>query len=80
MASRGEGSSIFLGGSKILGGNMLISGEQQYVCLGCRFSKHKMTRYAENVIVMSPLATPMLAKENLRNFLKALVLEYYFKG
>jgi len=39
-----------------------------------------MTRYAENVIVMSPLATPMLAKENLRNFLKALVLEYYFKG
>jgi len=34
-------------------------------CLGHRFSKHKMTRYAKNLGGMSslpPLATPMKAK------------------
>jgi len=30
------------------GAKCLILGEQQYFCLGRRFSKHKMTRYAKN--------------------------------
>jgi len=34
---------------KILGGaKCLILGEQQYFCLGRRFSKHKISRYAKN--------------------------------
>jgi len=28
----------------------LILGEQQCFCLGRRFSKHKMTRYAKNLV------------------------------
>jgi len=28
----------------------LTLGEQQYYWLGCRFSKHKMTRYVKNVL------------------------------
>jgi len=36
---------IFWG--KIGGPQCLTSGEQQYFCLGRRFSKHKMTRYAK---------------------------------
>jgi len=32
---------------KTLGGQCLTLGKQQHFCLGCHFSKHKMTRYAK---------------------------------
>jgi len=31
------------------GGEYLVLGEEQYLCLGRRFSKHKMARYAKNL-------------------------------
>jgi len=38
---------------KILGDpKFLILGKQQYFCLGRRFSKHKMTRYAKNLATL----------------------------
>jgi len=44
------------------GGKCLTLGKQQHFCLGHRFSKHKMTRYAKIWGVWPPglpLATPM---------------------
>jgi len=32
------------------GSKCLTTGEQQYLCLGHRFSKHKMTGYAKNLV------------------------------
>jgi len=37
----------------------LTSGEQQYFCVGLRFSKHKMTRYVKNSGGHGSMATPM---------------------
>jgi len=37
----------------------LTLGEQQYFCLGRRFSKHQMTRYAKNFGGHGPLAMLM---------------------
>jgi len=47
------------------GGKCLTLGEQQYFCLGGRFSKHKMTRYAKNFGRHGPLATPMVVVSSL---------------
>jgi len=60
-------SKIF-GGQTIFGGaKCLILGEQQYFCLGRRFSKHKMIRYAKNLGCHGPLplfSTPMQRGED----------------
>jgi len=37
------------------GAKCLTLSEQQYFCLGCLFSKHKMTRYAKNFTGHGPL-------------------------
>jgi len=45
----------------------LTLGEQQYFCLGRRFLKHKMTRYAKKLgrhDPLGPLATPMLLRQS----------------
>ena len=38
---------------------MFDFGEEQYFCLGRRFSKQKITRYAKNLGEIWPLAQPM---------------------
>jgi len=39
----------FFGGKNFEGVEMFDLGEKQYFCLGRRFSKHKMIKYAENL-------------------------------
>jgi len=50
---------IFWGGQKCRKSNMFDFGEEQYFCLGRRFSKQKITRYAKNLGEIWPLAQPM---------------------
>ena len=40
---------IFLGGQKCRESKMFDFGKEQYFCLGRRFSKQKITRYAKNL-------------------------------
>jgi len=41
------GPTSGLANPKLWGGQCLTLGKQQHFCLGCHFSKHKMTRYAK---------------------------------
>jgi len=52
----------------VAGPECLTSGEQQQFCLGRRFSKHKMARYAKNSGGMDPLWLRLwaLASTNLK--------------
>jgi len=62
--SSGVASPIFFGGAKCL-----TLGEQQYFCLGRRFSKHEMTKYAKNLGVgPCPPAMPMIISPLRQSF------------
>ena len=45
---------------KFGGQNVLTFGEQQYFCLGRRFAKHKLARFAKNLGGMALWAPPWL--------------------
>ena len=66
---------LFWGGKK-WGGECLTLGEQQYFCLGRRFSKHKMTKCAKNFGGHGPLGPSGYAYMLKGSHMDAHVIHY----